>query len=73
MSTNEWCLLILGPFLLTNLLLDDITTTAKITGDARIVMVSAGLHDHIKYAKSMSGLFSFCVCVLILTLFFYTI
>eukprot|EP00914_Ancora_sagittata_P019292 GHVO01038546.1.p1 GENE.GHVO01038546.1~~GHVO01038546.1.p1 ORF type:complete len:406 (+),score=118.01 GHVO01038546.1:49-1266(+) len=35
----------LGPFLLTNLLLDDLKATGGDGGDSRIVMVSSGVHD----------------------------
>ncbi|XP_074658872.1 uncharacterized protein LOC141911741 [Tubulanus polymorphus] len=35
----------LGPFLLTNLLLDDLKQTAEETGDARVIMVASSAHD----------------------------
>ena len=36
----------IGPFLLTNLLLEYMIQTANIMGEARIVNVTCGLHDH---------------------------
>ena len=37
--------LLTGHFLLTNLLLDDLKKTAGDDGEARVVVVSSGLHD----------------------------
>ena len=42
----------LGPFLLTNLLLEYMVQTASIMGEARIVNVTCGLHDHENYWTS---------------------
>jgi len=43
-----------GHFLLTNLLLDDLKATASDGGDARIVVISSGMHDA-ELAKKRGG------------------
>ncbi|CAH1774492.1 unnamed protein product [Owenia fusiformis] len=51
MATNH-----LGHFLLTNMVLDYLKTAGEITGDARIVNVTCGLHDHENGGLLMRGI-----------------
>lgn len=52
-----------GHFLLTNLLLDDLKQTAKDGGDARIVVVSSGLHDT-DFAKKKGRESTIIICII---------
>lgn len=50
-----FCRVILGPFLLTHLLMDLLVTAAHMTGDARIINVTCSAHD----TEKISGILSF--------------
>ena len=49
------CRVILGPFLLTHLLMDLLVTAAHMTGDARIINVTCSAHD----TEKISGILLF--------------
>ncbi len=51
-----------GPFLLTQLLSDYLVQTAAVLGEARVVNVTCGLHDHENEWTARGGACA-CVCV----------